>query len=148
MSMLKIGSEAPHFSLENQNGDLVDLSDFCGKKVLLWFVPRAFGKNWTVEAKGFRDRVQEFQDKNSELIGITFSSVNDLKDWSEACGMKLNLLFDANRDVAIAYGAAESKDQERPTRISVLISEDGTILKIYEGFDVLSHSDEVLADLS
>tara|TARA_A100001037_G_scaffold208929_1_gene187132 strand:- start:2747 stop:2878 length:132 start_codon:yes stop_codon:yes gene_type:complete len=43
--MLKIGSEAPHFSLENQNGDLVDLSDFCGKKVLLWFVPRAFGKN-------------------------------------------------------------------------------------------------------
>ena len=62
--------------------------------------------------------------------------------------MKLNLLFDANRDVAIAYGAAESKDQERPTRISVLISEDGTILKIYEGFDVSSHSDEVLADLS
>ena len=146
--MLKIASKAPQFSLENQNGDLVNLSDFSGKKVLLWFVPRAFGKNWTVEAKGFRDRVQEFQDKNSELIGITFSSVNDLRDWSEACGLKINLLCDAKRDVAIAYGAAESRDQERATRISVLISEDGTILKIYEGFDVSSHPDEVLADLS
>ncbi|MBI76316.1 MAG: hypothetical protein CMM53_00810 [Rhodospirillaceae bacterium] len=45
MSVLKIGSEAPLFLLENQNGDLVNLSDFSGKKVLLWFVPRAFGKN-------------------------------------------------------------------------------------------------------
>ncbi|MBD20341.1 MAG: hypothetical protein CMM37_04790 [Rhodospirillaceae bacterium] len=45
MSMLKIASKAPQFSLKNQNGDLVNLSDFSGKKVLLWFVPRAFGKN-------------------------------------------------------------------------------------------------------
>ena len=95
-----------------------------------------------------RDRVQEFQDKNSELIGITFSSVNDLRNWSEACEVNKNLLCDAKRDVAIAYGAAESKDQERATRITVLISENGTILKIYEGFDVSSHPDEVLADLS
>ena len=147
MALTKIGSEAPTFSLPNQDGKLISLSDFRGKKVLIWFVPRAFGKNWTVEAKGFRDRIQEFQIKDTELIGITFSPIYDLKIWGDEVGMTTNLLCDLTRAVAISYGAAECPDQERATRRSVLISEDGKVIKFYEDFDVVSHPDRVLADL-
>ena len=101
-----------------------------------------------MEAKGFRDRIQEFQIKDTELIGITFSPILDLKSWSDEVGMTTNLLCDATRAVAISYGAAGSSEQERPTRLSVLIGEDGKVIKIYEDFEVVSHPEEILSDLS
>ena len=86
--------------------------------------------------------------KDTELIGITFSPIHDLKTWGDEVGMTTNLLCDSTRAVAISYGAAERPDQERATRRSGLIGEDGKVIKIYENFDVVSHSDRVIADLS
>lgn len=82
------------------------------------------------------------------MIGITFSPVEDLKAWADEEGLKTHLLCDADRSVAIAYGAAESADQERPTRVSVLIGPDGTVVKTYEVSDAPGHPDEVLGDLT
>ena len=148
MAPIEIGSEAPRFTLPNQDGKDISLSDFTGKNVLIWFVPRAFGGNWTREASGFRDRIQNFQEKNTQLLGITFSFIDELKRWSDEVGFNSHLLCDETRSVAIAYGAALSADQERATRLSVLISPDGNIRKIYLDPDAGTHPDEVLLDLN
>jgi peroxiredoxin len=81
------------------------------------------------------------------LLGITFSDTDDLKSWAEEVGIDCHLLCDVSRTVAMAYGAAESADQERPKRISVLVGPDGTVVKTYATPDAAAHPAEVLADL-
>jgi peroxiredoxin Q/BCP len=81
------------------------------------------------------------------LLGITFSPPEDLKAWAEESGLTTDLLFDSNRSVAMAYGAAESFDQERATRLSVLIGPDGKVVKVYAKPDPDTHPAEVLRDL-
>ena len=80
-------------------------------------------------------------------VGITFSSPEDLKTWADETGLTTDLLCDVDKSVAMAYGAAESADQERPSRCSVLIGTDGKVIKVYPKPDAATHSDEVLADL-
>ena len=82
------------------------------------------------------------------LLGITFSSTDDLKSWRDEVGLTTELLCDTDRSVAIAYGAAETKDQERPKRISVLVGPDGKVVKTYGTPDAEAHPAEVLADLA
>lgn len=81
------------------------------------------------------------------LLGITFSSPEDLKAWANEHDATLELLCDADRSVAMAYGAAESADQERATRLSVLIGPDGKIAKTFEILDPEQHPDDVLLAL-
>ena len=81
------------------------------------------------------------------LLGITFSPPEDLKAWTGENDMTAHLLCDADRSVAMAYGAAESTDQERPTRMSVLIGPDGRVAKTYAKPDPATHPAEVLKDL-
>ena len=82
------------------------------------------------------------------VLGITFSSSEDLKAWADEQGLTTDNLYDADRSVAMAYGAAESADQERPTRVSVLIGPDGTVVKTYEVSDAEGHAAAVLSDVS
>ena len=70
-----------------------------------------------------------------------------LKQWREEVGLNADLLSDSERQVAMLYGAAQSRDQEKATRLSFLIAADGTLEKIYQASDAAGHADEVLADL-
>ena len=81
------------------------------------------------------------------LLGITFSAVDALKQWRDEVGSMGELLSDADRAVAIAYGAADNTEQEKPSRSSVLVGPDGKIVKTYTPADAAAHADEVLADL-
>lgn len=81
------------------------------------------------------------------MLGITFSAPQDLKNWAGEAGLTTDLLCDADRSVALAYGAAESADQERATRVSVLVGPDGRVVKTYAKPDPERHPAEVLADL-
>ena len=81
------------------------------------------------------------------LLGITFSPKEDLKSWAEEVGLDSHLLCDTGRTVAIAYGAAESADQERPKRMSVLVGPDGKVVRTYATPDAAGHPAEVLGDL-
>lgn len=81
------------------------------------------------------------------LLGITFSAPDELKTWRDEVGLTSHLLCDADRSVAMAWGAAESADQERPRRVSVLIGADGRVIKTYDAPDPEAHPADVLADL-
>jgi peroxiredoxin len=81
------------------------------------------------------------------LLGITYSAAEDLKKWRGEVGLAAELLCDTDRSVAIAYGAAENADQERPKRVSVLVGPDGKVVKTYATPDAEAHPSEALADL-
>lgn len=81
------------------------------------------------------------------VLGITFSESQMLNDWRRELRLDLALLCDADRTVAMQYGAAQSAVQEKAGRVSVLIGEDGRVLKTYEVGDPANHADEVIADL-
>lgn len=81
------------------------------------------------------------------MLGITFSAPEDLKSWGREVGLGSELLCDAGRAVAMAYGAAVSADQERPKRVSVLIGADGKVARVYGEPDPETHPAEALADL-
>jgi peroxiredoxin len=82
------------------------------------------------------------------LLGITFSPAVDLKTWRDEVGLATELLRDADRAVAMAYGAAASADQEKATRVSVLVGPDGRVVKTYATPDAEGHPAEALADLA
>ena len=77
--MLEINVKAPDFTLENQNGEKVSLSDFKGKKVILYFYPKDNTPGWTSQACNFSDLKQDFSEKNAVVIGISKDSVNSHK---------------------------------------------------------------------
>lgn len=81
------------------------------------------------------------------LLGVTFSAVEALKQWREEVGLQCDLLSDAGRAIGLAYGAAKSVDQEKATRMSVLVGPDGNVVKVYPDPDAERHALEVLEDL-
>jgi peroxiredoxin len=80
-------------------------------------------------------------------LGITFSPADDLKTWRDEVGLTGELLCDADRKVAMAYGAAQDADQERPSRISVLIGTDGLVINAHEVSDAQGHAVASLAEI-
>ena len=92
--LLDVGSNAPDFSLPNQNGELISLSDFKGKKVIIWFYPKANTPGWTVEGIGFRDEFKQFEDKNIILLGVSADPVSKQKKFCEKQGFPYDLLSD------------------------------------------------------
>lgn len=147
MALPQPGSNAHPFTLPNQDGKQVSLSNYAGRKVLLWFFPRAYGKGCTLEAGGFRDRARGFSDKDTAVLGITWSSTDELKAWGNEVGLTTELLSDTDHSVAAAYGAVESPDQERPKRISVLVGPDGKVLKAWAVSDAEGHPAAVLQEI-
>lgn len=147
MALPEVGSDARNFTLTDKDGKSVSLADFAGKNVLLWYFPRAYGGNCTKQACSFRDHAQAFKDRNTEVLGITFSPLEELKAWAEETGLTSDLLQDADGSIARAYGAADSPDQERPKRVSILIGPDGKVLKTYTVDDAAGHPAVVLKDL-
>ena len=69
--LLKVGDKAPEFCLSNSDNSNVSLSDFKGKKVVLWFFPKANTPGWVVEGKGFRDEFEKFKEKNMIIVGCS-----------------------------------------------------------------------------
>ena len=85
--------------------------------------------------------------KNAVVLGITFSATDELKTWRDEVGLTAELLQDADRSVALAYGAAESADQEKPMRISVLVGTDGLVVNAYAVSDAEGHPAAALAEI-
>ena len=81
------------------------------------------------------------------MLGITFSPTEDLKQWRDEVGLTADLLCDADRSVALAYGAAESADQERATRVTVIVGPDGRVLKAWAVDNAEAHPTEALAHI-
>ena len=145
--MLTEGDLAPAFSLPNQDGETVSLSDYADKNVIFWFYPRASTPGWTREGQGFRDRIQQFQDNNTIVIGISNDAPGKNKRFQEKQDFPFDLLSDEDLSISVAYGAANDAGAGKANRISYLIGPGGVIKKAYPKVKAADHPEQVLQDL-
>ena len=100
---IKIGQQAPEFSLFDTERKKVNLSDFKGKNVLILFYPQAFSSTCTKELCSVRDDIGRYNNANAEVLGISVDSVFTLKRYKEEQGYNFPLLSDFNKEVSAAY---------------------------------------------
>ena len=150
--MLLEGTRAPDFTLEDQDGNSISLSDFAGQNILLWFYPKASTPGWTTEGQELRDEFQNFQDKNTIILGMSADSVKSQKNFCEKQNFPFSLVSDPDKSTIRKYEAIGMKkmygrEYEGIFRISYLINTDGIIQKVYEKVKPKDHAKEVLNDL-
>ena len=145
--MLKSGELAPEFTQITHQGNSLSLSSLRGRKVLIWFFPEAGSPGCTTEAKSFQDHRPFFDDNNIALLGVSFDQVEDNAAFAQRLGLSFPLLCDTDRSVALAYGACNDPKARYPDRVSVLIDEQGRVMRVYDSVDPRDHAARVLADL-
>ena len=150
--MLNVGDQAPAFSLEDQNGENVSLEHSKGKKVLIWFFPKASTPGWTVQGQGLRDEFQNFQDNNVEIFGVSADSVKAQKSFCDKQKFPFSLLSDPSKETIKAYDAWGPKkfmgrEYEGIHRYSYLIDENGTVERAYPKVKTKTFAQDVLADI-
>lgn len=133
MNKLSKGDTAPAFSLNDQKGEKVSLSDFKGKKVLIYFYPKANTPGCTKQSCSVRDHLPDLKDKGIVSLGISPDPESNQRSFDEKYNLNFTLLSDVDHAVAEAYGvwgekAMYGKKYMGIIRSSFLIGEEGTIL--------------------
>ena len=147
--MLTEGDDAPDFSVKNQNGDEVKLSDFRGKKVVLYFYPKDDTPGCTKEACSLRDGFAEFQRRGIEILGVSINDEQSHRKFISKYELPFTLLADTDHAVADLYESYGEKKFMGKTHYGVLrrtflIDETGKIKRIFDKVKVDEHADEVL----
>ena len=146
--MLEIGSKAPEFSLPDQNGEVHTLSDYKGKKVILYFYPKDMTGGCTSQACNFRDRYPQIQEKGAVVLGVSKDSVESHKRFEEKHGLPFPLLADESLEVITAYDVLKPGKDGKPTksliRSTYLIDEDGMIVQAIGGVKPNENADQML----
>lgn len=151
--MLKeVGSKAPEFTLPDQDGVLHSLSDYRGKKVILYFYPKDNTSGCTAQACSYRDLLPQFQEKGAVVLGVSKDSVASHKKFAENYGLPFTLLSDPEAKVIEAYGAWQEKKNYGRTymgivRSTFLIDEEGIIQKNFEKVKAKEDASKRLLDL-
>ena len=130
--MPAVGEQAPDFELKNQNGETVRLSDYRGKKVLLFAFPKAGTSGCTAQACGLRDAFPRFEAVNAVVLGISPDSPEDLKKWQQEENLPYDLLSDPDHRVLDEWGVWGEKSMYGNTYMGVIrshwvIDENGRI---------------------
>ena len=147
--LLDISSAAPDFTLPNQNGEMVSLASLKGKKIVLWFYPKANTPGWTIQGKGFRDEFKQFENKNIVILGVSADPVGKQKNFCDKKGFQYDLLSDESHEMLEAYGVwGKKKFMGREymgiTRMTYIINEDGKIEHVIEKVKTMSHAKDIL----
>ena len=133
--MLEIGMKAPDFTLKNKEGKEVSLSDYLGKRVVLYFYPKDNTSGCTKQACAFANAYSEFSTLNTEVIGISKDSVNSHMNFAEKYNLPFVLLSDPKLEAITAYGVWQEKKMcgkvgMGVVRTTFIIDENGNIEKI------------------
>ncbi len=150
--MLKEGDAAPDIQLQTETGEEFRLSDLKGKRVVLYFYPKADTPGCTVEACEFRDGIKRFTEKGVAVIGVSPDKAAAQSKFKDKYSLPFTLLADHEKAAAQAFGVWKEKTMygrkilgiERSTFV---IGPDGTIEKVYAKVKAAGHADEVLAGL-
>lgn len=150
--MPTIGSQAPAFSLPDQDGVVHTLNEVRGKWALLYFYPKDATPGCTVEAQTLRDAFPDFGALDAVVFGISADSVESHKKFAEKHHLPFTLLADTDKKMVTAYGVWGTKkmmgrEYDGIFRTSFLIAPDGTIAKVYENVKPAEHAAQVLADI-
>ncbi|MDO8626871.1 MAG: thioredoxin-dependent thiol peroxidase [Candidatus Diapherotrites archaeon] len=151
--MISEGAKAPNFSLKNQKGETIKLSDFKGKKVVLYFYPKDDTPGCTVEACGFRDAYKELKKAGITVLGVSKDSEQSHKKFEEKFKLNFSLLSDPEGETCRAYDSLGEKTFFGKKsfgifRNSFLINEQGLIVKIFQKVNPLGHEKQILEEFA
>lgn len=146
---LKAGDTAPEFTLPDQDGEDISLSDYQGQRVLIYFYPKAMTPGCTVQACGLRDNMDELKKLGVDVLGISTDKPEKLSRFVERDLLNFTLLSDEEHKVCELFGVWGEKTFMGKTydgihRISFLIGPDGKIEKVFDDFKTSNHHDIVL----
>jgi len=149
MGELKIGDQAPDISCEDQEGDIFNLSEQRGKKVVLFFYPKDNTEGCTKEACNLRDNYAEFQRLNYVLIGVSADSKRKHQNFINKYQLPFPLLADTDKKVIMDYGVwgwkkFMGREFEGILRTTFIINENGIITDIIEKVNTKEHSAQIL----
>lgn len=147
--MLKIGDKAPDFTVNDQDGEPVKLSQLRGKKVVLYFYPRDMTPGCTAEACNLRDNYKSMVKKGYEILGVSTDSEKSHRKFIEKERLPFRLLADTEKSIHNAYGTWIEKSMYGrkymgTARITFIIDEKGFIEDIIEKVDTKNHVDQIL----
>ena len=149
---LEIGDQAPAFTLPNDSGETTSLSDYQGKRVLVYFYPRANTPGCTTEACDFRDSLTQLNDLGIEVVGISPDTVDKLVAFREKNNLTFPLLADPDKNVLKEWGAFGEKKNygkivEGVIRSTFLVGTDGTIELALYNVRATGHAARVIREL-
>jgi thioredoxin-dependent peroxiredoxin len=150
--MIETGEQAPDFTLPDQDGAPVTLSDLRGRRVVLYFYPRADTPGCTTQACGIRDRIDEYEAAGAAVVGVSPDPVDRVKQFHG--GQSLNFTLPADEDHAVCeqYGVWGEKSMYGKTfwgarRATFILDEDGVVRHVIPKASPKTHDDEALAAL-
>ncbi|MDX1460594.1 MAG: peroxiredoxin [Xanthomonadales bacterium] len=143
-----VGTEAPGFRLQDQDGKWHDLSDYRGQWLAVYFYPKDDTPGCTTEACNFRDNHFAFEAIGAKIVGISVDSVESHKAFAEKYQLPFTILADEAGTVAKAYGVLKDfKLVKLASRQSFIVDPEGHVAKHYAEVDPETHTQQVLADL-
>ena len=152
--MLEVGTKAPDFSLPDQNGEMRRLSDYRGKKVVLYFYPKDMTSGCTSQACSFGEMYPQFREKGAVVLGVSKDTVASHKRFEEKHGLPFTLLSDPEMQVIEAYGALQvgttkaGNVSRKTIRTTYLIDEQGIITRAFGKVKAKDNPTQMLAELA
>jgi len=152
-TMIESGTKAPDFTLPDQDGNDVKLSQLEGKTVVLYFYPKADTPGCTVQACGVRDRRAEYDAADAVVLGVSPDKVAALRKFADKYGLPFTLLSDPEHAVAESYGVWVEKSRYGRTyfgnsRTTFIIDAGGVVAHVIPTVTPATHDDEVLAAIA
>ena len=151
--MVEVGQPAPDFALPDQNGEPVRLSDLRGRRVVVYFYPKADTPGCTTQACGIRDHAADYDAADAVVLGISPDTVKDVKAFADKFDLRFRLLADADHAVAEAYGVWVEKHRYGRTywgneRTTFVVDADGRVAEVLRNVKPAQHDDLVLSALA
>lgn len=147
--MVPAGTPFPSFSLPNQDGQLVKLSDFAGQWLVVYFYPKDDTPGCTVQGKSFTASKADFEKAGIKVVGVSADDVASHKDFCNKFAFKIDLLSDTNAGLmkALGIGEAEWKGMKFWERTSFVVDPTGVIRRVYEKVDPNGHEQVLLHEI-
>ncbi len=147
--MLNIGDKAPDFTLPNQDEQSVSLSDFKGKKVVLWFFPKASTPGWTNEGIGFRDELEQYNKLNVAVLGISADPPAKQKKFVDKYDFNYPMLCDESHTMLENYGVWGLKkfmgrEYMGISRVTYILDTNHMIVQVIDKVQTKSHACDIL----
>jgi peroxiredoxin Q/BCP len=148
--MLKVGELVPDFTLVDQDEKSHTLSQYRGKKVVLYFYPKDMTPGCTVQAEGMRDSMNDLESKGIVVLGVSVDDVKSHKKFVEKHNLNFPLLADTEKTVVQAYGVWKEKSMFGKKYMGIqrdtfLIDEEGKLIQHFEKVNPLKHASQILA---
>lgn len=149
MTYPKIGNKAPAFTMKNQHGEAVSLKNLSGKKVVLYFYPKALTPGCTTQACGIRDAQKELQKRNTLVFGVSPDPTERLQKFIDKHDLNFDLLSDPDHAIAEKYGVwglkkFMGKEFMGIIRTTFIIDEQGRLAGVMDKFKTTTHHDDLI----